>query len=67
MTIGQSIVQSGLLVRDGGGFALRADGGGRILLDLHRLPVDHVEKRVRISGIYVSETLVEVESIAAIR
>lgn len=64
MTIGQPIVATGLLVREGGGFALRRDDGGTIRLDLHRAPVDHVEKRVTISGVYAADDLVEVESIA---
>jgi Protein of unknown function (DUF5818) len=34
-------------IRAGGGFALRRDSGGRWKLDLQRVPIDHVEKRVR--------------------
>ena len=65
MTVGDRIEQTGTLVRDGGGFALRRDGGGTIALDLHRVPVDHVEKAVRISGICVAAGLVEVDRIRA--
>ncbi|HEX7852762.1 MAG TPA: DUF5818 domain-containing protein [Sphingobium sp.] len=60
------IIEKGLLVRDGGGFALRRDGGGQIRLDLLRTPVDHVEKRVRITGRYVEPDLIEVETILPI-
>ena len=63
MTRGQQSVENGLLVREGGGFALRRDGGGTVRLDLLRTPVDHVEKRVRITGVYVADDLIEVETI----
>ena len=45
------IQETGILVRDGGGFALRSDAGGTYRLELSRTPVDHVEKRVRVIGI----------------
>ncbi|MET0365904.1 MAG: DUF5818 domain-containing protein [Sphingobium sp.] len=60
------ITVSGLLVRDGGGFALRRDGGGQLRLDLPRTPVDQVEKRVQITGTYVADDLIEVEAILPI-
>lgn len=41
----------------------RREIGGRWKLDLHRVPVDHVEKRVRIFGIIVAEALVDVEAL----
>lgn len=62
-TIGSRIEETGTLIADGGGFALRRDIGGRWKLDLHRVPVDHVEKRVRISGIIVSEGLIDVDAL----
>ena len=62
--IGSRIDETGTLIRDGGGFALRRDVGGRWKLDPHRVPVDHVGKRVRISGIVVAEGLVEVDALA---
>lgn len=62
--IGTRIDETGTLLRDGGGFVLRRDLGGRWKLDLHRVPVDHIEKRVRITGIVVSEVLVDVDSVA---
>ena len=62
--IGSRIDETGTLIADGGGFALRRDIGGRWKLDLHRVPVDYVEKRVRISGIIVAEGLVDVEALS---
>ena len=62
--IGSRIDETGTLLRDGGGFALRRDAGGRYQLDLHRVPVDDVEKRVRIVGTLVSETLVDVDGVS---
>ncbi|HEX7819950.1 MAG TPA: DUF5818 domain-containing protein [Sphingobium sp.] len=66
MTIRPSIIATGLLVRDGGGFALRRDGGGQVRLDLLRTPVDHVEKRVRVTGMAVADDCIEVETILPI-
>ncbi|CAN5388971.1 hypothetical protein BH10PSE13_BH10PSE13_06060 [soil metagenome] len=63
MSLHDQTVANGLLVREGGGFALRRDGGGLIRLDLLRTPVDHVEKRVRVTGVYVADDLMEVEAI----
>lgn len=62
--VGTRIEETGTLLREGGGFALRRDLGGRWMLDLHRVPVDHVEKRVRISGVVVAEGLVDVDGVA---
>ena len=61
--IGSRLDETGTLIADGGGFALRRDIGGRWRLDLHRVPVDHVEKRVRISGIVVAEGLIDVDAL----
>ena len=61
--IGSRVDETGTLISDGGGFALRRDIGGRWKLDLHRVPVDHVEKRVRISGIIVADGLVDVDAL----
>jgi hypothetical protein len=41
-SIGSRIDETGTLIRDGGGFALRRDTGGRWKLDMHRVSVDHV-------------------------
>ena len=47
---GMPIDETGLLLRDGGGFVLKRDSGGTFTLDLRRTPVDLVEKRVRVTG-----------------
>jgi len=58
------IDETGTLIRDGGGFALRRDAGGAYRLDLHRVPVDRVGKRVRITGVLVADDLVDVVGVA---
>ena len=63
---GSRIDEMGTLIRDGGGFALRRDSGGRYRLDLHRVPVDEMEKRVRITGVLVAEALVDVDGLQTI-
>lgn len=67
MQSGTQIDETGLLQRDGGGFVLRRDAGGRFRLDLPRTPVDEVEKRVRVIGTYVGDDLVEVDGIQLAR
>lgn len=62
--IGTKIEESGTLIREAGGFILRRDLGGRWKLDFHRVPVDHIEKRVRITGIVVGEDLIDVAGVA---
>ena len=62
--IGTRVEETGMLLRDGAGFVLRRDVGGRWKLDLHRVPVDHVEKRVRISGVVIDRDLVDVDGVA---
>lgn len=62
--IGTRIEESGTLLREARGFILRRDLGGRWKLDLHRVPVDHIEKRVRITGIVVGEGLVDVVGVS---
>ena len=64
MMIGTRIEETGTLLRDAGGFSLRRDLDGRWRLDLHRVPVDHIERRVRITGIVVGEDLVDVDGVA---
>lgn len=59
------IDETGTLVRDGGAFVLRRDAGGIYRLELSRTPVDHVEKRVRVTGILIAEDVVNVEGVAA--
>lgn len=63
--VGTRIDESGTLFREQGGFVLRRDLGGRWMLDMHRVPFDLVEKRVRISGTVVAEGLVDVDGVAA--
>ncbi|MBN8831732.1 MAG: hypothetical protein J0G94_14185 [Sphingomonadales bacterium] len=62
--IGDRIDISGTLVRDGAGFALRATRGVLFHLLLHRVPVDHVEKRVRVVGTLIGEQLIEADGVA---
>jgi len=62
--IGTRIEESGTLLREGAGFVLRRDLGGRWMLDMHRVPVDHVEKRVRITGVVVADGLIDVDGVA---
>jgi hypothetical protein len=58
MNAGLGIDEIGILVRDGGGFRLRRDAGGSYWLELSRMPIDEVEKRVRIVGTLVSDDVV---------
>lgn len=64
-SIGTRIDETGTLLREGAGFVLRRDFGGRWKLDMHRVPVDHVEKRVRVVGVIVADDLVDVDGISA--
>ncbi|ALR20715.1 DUF5818 domain-containing protein [Sphingobium baderi] len=57
--------ETGRLIRDAAGFLLQRDAGGTYRLVLLRVPVDHVEKRVRIRGWRVGDDVVEVEGVAA--
>ncbi|WP_167071968.1 DUF5818 domain-containing protein [Sphingomonas vulcanisoli] len=63
MTIGDRIDETGLLLRDGGGFQLRRDSGGRYELLLQRMPIDEVQKQVRVIGRYAGDDQIEVEGI----
>jgi hypothetical protein len=62
---GDTIEIEGMLVRDGAGFAIRAERGVLFHLQLHRVPVDHVEKRVRVVGTLIGERLIEADGVAA--
>ena len=62
--IGARIDETGTLIRDGAAFYLRRDLGGRYRLELHRTPVDLVEKRVRLVGTLVGPALVNAEGVA---
>lgn len=64
MVVGTRIDEVGTLIRDGGGFFLRRDLGGRFELELQRTPVDLVEKRVRLIGTLVGPGLVNADGVA---
>ena len=64
VAIGTRINEIGTLVRDRGAFYLRRDVGGRYELELHRTPVDLVEKRVRLIGTLVGADLVNADGVA---
>ena len=64
VAIGTRINEMGTLIRDGGTFYLRRDVGGRYELELHRTPVDLVEKRVRVIGTLVGPDLVNADGVA---
>ncbi len=66
MDVGTRINEVGLLVRDGGAFYLRRDAGGRFELELHRTPVDLVEKRVRLIGTLVGPDLVNADGVSPV-
>lgn len=58
--------ETGRLVRDAGGFLLHRDAGGIWRLVLHRVPVDLVEKHVRVQGLLRAGEVVEADGVAAI-
>jgi hypothetical protein len=62
--IGDHIEMTGTLIRDGAGFALRVERGAIYHLQLHRVPVDHVEKTVRVAGTLIEPRLIEAEGVA---
>jgi len=64
VAIGTRIDEVGTLIRDGDAFYLRRDVGGRYQLELHRTPVDLVEKRVRLVGKLVGPDLVNADGVA---
>ena len=64
--IGTRIEETGTLIRDGGAFYLRRDLGGRYQLELHRTPVDLVEKRVRLTGTLIGQDLVSADGVAPV-
>jgi hypothetical protein len=66
IAIGARVDEVGTLIREGGAFYLRRDVGGRYQLELHRTPVDLVEKRVRLIGTLVGPDLVNAEGVAPI-
>ncbi len=63
--VGAGVNETGRLVRDEAGFLLQRDLGGSYRLVLLRVPVDYVEKRVRVQGFYAGDGIVEAEGVAA--
>lgn len=63
--IGAAVEETGRLIRDEAGFLLERDLGGTYRLILLRVPVDHVEKHVRVRGYHAGDGVVEVEGVAA--
>nr|WP_226946819.1 DUF5818 domain-containing protein [Rhizorhabdus phycosphaerae] len=57
------VEETGLLLREGGGFTLKSDSGPVYRLELSRTPVDLVEKRVRIAGLLIDEATLEAEGV----
>jgi len=64
MIPGTAIDETGTLTRDGGAFWLHRDRGGRYRLELRRTPIDEVEKRVRVIGVYAGDDVVDVDGVA---
>lgn len=60
-----TIDETGTLVREGGAFVLRGDSGGRYVLELQRVPVDHVGKHVRVRGCLTNDERVVVDGVSA--
>ncbi len=56
--------ETGTLTRDGAAFVLQRDLGGCYALQLQRVPVDHVEKRVRLTGTLIADGVVSVDGVA---
>lgn len=62
--VGARTDEVGTLIRDGGAFYLRRSLGRRYELELHRTPVDLVEKRIWLVGTLVGPDLVDAKSVA---
>ncbi|MGK2910526.1 MAG: DUF5818 domain-containing protein [Sphingobium sp.] len=56
--------ETGRLIRDDAGFVLQRDAGGAWRLILNRVPVDLVEKRVRVQGVMAAPDIVEADGVA---
>ncbi len=56
--------ETGRLIRDATGFLLQRDLGGSYRLVLLRVPVDLVEKRVRVRGYHAGDGVVEADGVA---
>lgn len=64
--IGSQIKVEGTLLRDGASFAIRGQRGVIFHLQLQRVPVDHVEKRVRVKGVLIAQFVIEAEGVTSI-
>ncbi len=64
MEVGAGVDEMGRLLRDDAGFLLQRDLGGKYRLVLLRVPVDLVEKRVRVRGFYAGDDVVEADGVA---
>ncbi|WP_277982504.1 DUF5818 domain-containing protein [Sphingomonas faeni] len=62
---GNPVDETGTLIREGGAFLLQRDSGGRYHLQLGRMPVDHVQKRVRIIGVEIAPDLISVDGVSS--
>jgi hypothetical protein len=60
-----TVIKTGRLMRDASGFVLEADDGAHYRLELARVPVDHVAKRVRVTGALAGEGRIVAEGVAA--
>ena len=60
----EQVEARGTLVRDAGGFVLRRDGGAVELLELARVPVDLVEKRVVVRGERMADGRIAADGVA---
>ena len=63
MQAGDLIDAHGLLIREGGAFYLRHEAGAPCLLTLRRVPVDEVQKQVRVIGTYAGDGTIDVDGI----
>ncbi|MCZ4342437.1 DUF5818 domain-containing protein [Sphingomonadaceae bacterium G21617-S1] len=61
--IPDAVDETGLLLRRDGGFVLQRDRGGYYRLELHRMPVDLVEKRVRVIGRLIDADHVDADGV----
>lgn len=64
MPRGTPVNDTGLLLREGG-LVLKRDAGGTWRLDVRRIPIDLIGKRVRINGKRSGHDLVDVDRIEA--
>lgn len=63
---GAGMDETGTLLRDAGGFVLRTDNGVLFRLVLPRVPVDLVEKRVRVVGRYAGDGVIDAEGVSGL-